>query len=69
MSIGFMFIIIAIIVIFILQVNNHFSSNKFIKETEPYFRVLMEDDYEFLLKVRYGVCLYFTFFINWIFTF
>lgn len=54
MSIGFMFIIIAIIVIFILQVNNHFSSNKFIKETEPYFRILMEDDYEFLLKVRYG---------------
>lgn len=49
-----MFIIIAIIVIFILQVNNHFSSNKFIKETEPYFRILMEDDYEFLLRIKYG---------------
>lgn len=54
MSIGVMFIIIAVIVIFILEVNNHFSSNKFIKETEPYFRVLMEDDYEFLLKIKYG---------------
>ena len=54
MSIGLTFIIIAIIVIFLLEYNNHFSSNKFIKETEPYFRVLMEDDYEFLLRIRYG---------------
>ena len=54
MSIGIMFIFIAIIVIFLLEYNNHFSSNKFIKETEPYFRTLMEDDYEFLLKVKYG---------------
>ena len=54
MSIGLIFIIIAIIVVFILEVNNHFSSNKFIKETEPYFKILMEDDYEFLLRIRYG---------------
>ena len=54
MSIGVTFIIIAIIVIFLLEYNNHFSSNKFIKETEPYFRVLMESDYEFLLRVKYG---------------
>lgn len=54
MSIGLTFIIIAIIVLFLLQYNNYFSSNKFIKETEPYFRSLMEDDYEFLLRIRYG---------------
>ena len=54
MGIGLTFIIIAIIVVFLLEYNNHFSSNKFIKETEPYFRTLMESDYEFLLTIRYG---------------
>ncbi len=54
MGIGITFIFIAIIVLFLLEYNNHFSSNKFIKETEPYFRVLMESDYEFLLRIRYG---------------
>ena len=41
MNIGLTFIIIAIVVIFLLEYNNHFNSNKFIKETEPYFRTLM----------------------------
>ena len=54
MGIGVTFIIIAVIVVFILQYNNHFSSRKFIKDTEPYFRFLMEDDYEFILRVKYG---------------
>src|SRR5690606_35111552 len=27
---------------------------KFIQETEPYFRFLMEEDYKFLLTLRYG---------------
>lgn len=51
---GIAFIIIAVIFVVILQANSHFSSKKFIKETEPYFRFLMEDDYKFLLSVRYG---------------
>lgn len=54
MSIGVMFIIIAIIIVVILIVNNHFSAKKFVNDTEPYFRFLMEDDYDFLVKVRYG---------------
>lgn len=54
MSIGLTFIIIGIIMIFLLEYNNHFSSNKFIKETEPYFRAFMEDDYKFLLNIKYG---------------
>lgn len=54
MGIGLTFIIIAVIIVFILQYNNHFSSRKFIKDTEPYFRFLMEDDYEFILRVKYG---------------
>ncbi len=54
MSLGITFIIIAVIVVFILQVNKHFNTRKFVKDTEPYFRFLMEDDYEFLLNLRYG---------------
>ncbi|MBQ9011452.1 MAG: hypothetical protein IJ093_02265 [Bacilli bacterium] len=54
MSTGILFIFIALIFVFVLETNNHFSSRKFVKETEPYFRFLMEDDYEFLLKVKYG---------------
>lgn len=51
---GMLFIIIGIIVIVIFEVNNHFSSNKFVKDVEPYFHFLMEDDYVFLVKVKYG---------------
>lgn len=48
------FIVIAIIFIGILVVNNKVSIRRFVKETEPYFRFMMEEDYEFLLKIRYG---------------
>lgn len=54
MSSGIMFILIGIIIVIMLSVNNYFSSRKFIKETEPYFAFLKEDDYKFLLSVRYG---------------
>ena len=54
MSTGLLFIIIGIIIVVILSFNNHFSSHKFVKETEPYFMFLMEDDYKFLLSIRYG---------------
>ena len=54
MSTGLLFIIIGIIIVVILSFNNHFSSHKFVKETEPYFMFLMEDDYKFLLSMRYG---------------
>lgn len=48
------FIIIGVILFVILQVNKKIDTNKFIKDTEPYFRFLMEDDYKFLLQVKYG---------------
>lgn len=54
MSTGMLFIIIAVVVILVFQVNNHFSGRKFVNDVEPYFRFLMEDDYKFLLSVRYG---------------
>lgn len=49
-----MFIIITVIVLFLCFYNKIVDRNKFIEETEPYFRFLMEDDYKFLLEVRYG---------------
>ena len=48
------FIIIAIIIFFILEYTSRINSNKFVSEVEPYFRFLMESDYEFLLQLRYG---------------
>ena len=51
---GIGFIAIAIIVLFILQYNRAIDSKKFIEDTQPYFNFLMEDDYPFLLSVRYG---------------
>lgn len=48
------FLIIAVIIIFIMQYSNHIDTGKFIADIEPYFKGLMEDDYEFLLRVKYG---------------
>ena len=48
------FVVIAIIIIFILEYNKKIDTNRFVKDTEPYFRFMMEDDYKFLLNIRYG---------------
>ena len=48
------FILIAIIILFILEYTKRIDTKKFIGETEPYFRFLMEDDYKFLLSIKYG---------------
>lgn len=47
------FIIIAVVVVFVLNYNRIVDTNRFITDTEPYFRALMEDDYIFLLGIRY----------------
>lgn len=49
-----MFIFIGIIILIVLESNRAIDSKKFIQETEPYFRFLMEEDYKFLLTLRYG---------------
>jgi len=54
MSTGILFIIVGLIVLLILERNHHFSSKKFVNDTQPYFKFLMEDDYVFLLNIRYG---------------
>ena len=48
------FIFIGIILLYILETNKQLSTKKFIDDVEPYFRFLMEDDYKFLVTVRYG---------------
>ena len=54
MSTGIIFIIVGLIVLLILERNHHFSSRRFVKEAQPYFNFLMEDDYVFLLNIKYG---------------
>ncbi len=48
------FIFIGAILLYILEANNQISTRKFIHDTEPYFRFLMEEDYNFLLILKYG---------------
>ena len=48
------FILIAIIILFVLEYTKRIDTKKFVGEAEPYFRFLMEDDYKFLLSVKYG---------------
>lgn len=48
------FVLIAIIILFIMQYNKSIDSKKFFRDIEPYFHFLMEDDYKFLLNVKYG---------------
>jgi len=49
-----LFVIIGLIVLLIFEHHNIIDSKKFVTDTEPYLRFLMEDDYKFLLSVRYG---------------
>ncbi len=51
---GIEFLLIGIIVIGIIFITKRADAKKFIDDVEPYFKMLMEDDYEFLLKLRYG---------------
>ena len=49
-----LFVAIGVIIIFVFEYNNIIDSRKFIQDTEPYFHFLMEDDYKFLLNIRYN---------------
>jgi len=49
-----LFVIIGLILLIIFQRQNIIDTKKFINDSEPYFRFLMEDDYKFFLNVRYG---------------
>lgn len=49
-----LFVIIGLIILLILEYQHIIDSKKFIADTEPYLRFMMEDDYKFLLNVRYN---------------
>ncbi len=49
------FILVIIIMVFIFEYRKLIDTNKFVKDLRPYTRMLMEDDYKFLVTVRYGV--------------
>lgn len=48
------FILIAIVLFFVVIYNKFIDPSGFIKETQPLFGFLVESDYEFLLKLKYG---------------
>ena len=49
-----LFVIIGLIVLVIFERQGAINSKKFVTDAEPYFRFLMEDDYKFLLNIRYN---------------
>lgn len=52
--VDYLLLFIIVIVIIILIVNKKIDSKKLSDEIEPYFKFLMEDDYVFLLRAKYG---------------
>jgi hypothetical protein len=47
-------LLIGVIVIFVLQKNKIINGSKFIQDNQKYFKALEEDDYEFLVRSKYG---------------
>lgn len=47
-------LLIGIIIIFMLEYNKKVNTSKFIKDNEHYFIILKEEDYDFLVKAKYG---------------
>lgn len=48
------FIIILAISLFVLVYNRNIDAKKFFNDVEPLFKFLMEEDYKFLLSLKYG---------------
>lgn len=47
-------ILLGLIALGVLEYQKRINTNKFIKDNIQYFKFLKEDDYEFLVKARYG---------------
>jgi hypothetical protein len=47
-------ILIGLIALFVMEYQKRINTNKFISDNLQYFRGLKEDDYDFLVKARYG---------------
>jgi hypothetical protein len=50
---GLIYVLVTATLVFIFIYNKVFDGNKFIKELSPIFRNIIEDDYEFLVRLRY----------------
>lgn len=46
--------IVGVIIAFVLIYNKTIDKDKFIKDNDPYFKLLKEDDYDFLVYAKYG---------------
>ena len=51
---GITFVLIGIILFVIIIYNKIIEPKQFIREATPVFRFLIENDYEFLLRLKYG---------------
>ena len=47
-------LIVAIVILFIMEYSKKIASNKFFNESKKHLNILKEDDYEFLLRAKYG---------------
>ena len=47
-------LIVAIVMLFIMEYTKKINSNKFFNDTKKHLNILKEDDYEFLLRAKYG---------------
>lgn len=47
-------VIIGVIAFFIFEYNKKINTNRFIKDNLSHLRILKEDDYDFLVKAKYG---------------
>ena len=47
-------LIVGVIVFFILTLNGYIKPNKFIQDNQDFFLKLKEEDYDFLVKAKYG---------------
>ena len=47
-------LIVGILLMFMLGYTGKIDANKFLKDNSNYFNILREDDYDFLVRSRYG---------------
>ena len=48
------FVIIALIILFVFEYRQIINTNKFVQDLRPYSKLLMEEDYRFLVALKYG---------------
>lgn len=54
MTIEYIFLAVGALIIFIFMYNKIFDTKRFINDLSPIFKILVEEDYYFLLELKYG---------------